>query len=327
MEKKSKISYILKSKPNSGTSTLGHPKIENDGKILLSTWTLKDTILFNYGLTKQQCVIWDYGLYCIIKVKDENSFFHNLCIQIHQSPNVTLVDVDISGRIKHNIEVLEAFDLIFSKETSDPNLKLVLSKQYDITKTFDDISSYYCNLIYKKLDAFDRKMRKLLYNTYYIVLGKNFSAEFKYYSSKGKLKRRKENAITKEPCDDNIFYMYDYSQLIDILFVDKRHTTENIEKTDWELFFQDKIPIKSAYEDISNLKIYRNKIAHCKLFSKADYKQTVKLLNKYTRAIDKAISLTYTNDFLKDFIKVFSASLEIVVKRFVDVLEKYQKDS
>ena len=101
--------------------------------------------MFNYGLTKQQCVIWDYGLYCIIKVKDENSFFHNLCIQIHQSPNVTLVDVDISGRIKHNIEVLEAFDLIFSKETSDPNLKLVLSKQYDITKTFDDISSYYCN--------------------------------------------------------------------------------------------------------------------------------------------------------------------------------------
>lgn len=315
----SKLSYIFKYKEQK-TKKVKEKQTEN---VVLSTWTFKHTLMCHLNLSKEQCTIDDSGVIFTISINDSQSCWDGVKITVHQSPRVMFLDVLVDGVQANNIGVLECFDSVLVKPnviTTYSGSEVCIVQDYDIIKTYDDVSSYYCNLLYPKLDEFDRKMRVLLYNTYYLVYGSEFAYRFNYYCHDEKLKKRGKNTDVNILCSDNIFYAYDYSQLIDILFVDKRPAPDGAEKTDWELYFADKIQFSEPKEDVEKIKDFRNKIAHCKLFSRNDYEEMVALLDKYCTAFDNAIQLTYSKDFLKEYFNTLKDSIEVLVDRIKTVL-------
>ena len=313
------LSYIFKYKEQK-TKKAKEKQTEN---IVLTTWTFKQTLMHHLNLSKEQCTIEDVGVIFTISINDVQSCWNGVKITVHQSPRVMFLDVFVDGVQANNIGVLESFDSALVKPrviTTYSGYKVCIVQDYDIIKTYDDVSSYYCNMLYPKLDEFDRKMRLLLYNTYYLVYGSDFPYRFNYYSHGEKLKKRGKNTDINVLCSDNIFYAYDYSQLIDILFVHKRPAPDGTEKTDWELYFADKIQFSEPKEDVEEIKDFRNKVAHCKLFSKNDYEKMVALLDKYCTAFDKAIQLTYSKDFLNEFFNTLKESLEVLADRIKTIL-------
>ena len=316
----SKLSYIFKYKKQ---TTKKEKQTEN---AVLITWTFKQTLLRHLNLSPEQCAIEDVGVIFTITINDAHSCWNGVKITVHQSPRVMFMDILVDGSQANNISVLESFDSALVEHkiiTTYSGQKMCIVEDYDIIKTYDDVSSYYCNMLYPKLDEFDRKMRLLLYNTYYLVYGSDYPYRFNYYSHGEKLKKRGKNTDINVLCSDNIFYAYDYSQLIDILFVHKRPAPDGTEKTDWELYFADKIQFAQSEQDIREIKQFRDKIAHCKLFSKNDYIRTASLLDEYCTALDTAIELTYSNDFLSEFFDSFKAGLEVWTERIKQIeLEK-----
>lgn len=315
----SKLSYIFKYKEQN-TKKSEEKQTEN---IVLTTWTFKQTLMHHLNLSKEQCTIEDAGVIFTISINDVQSCWNGVKITVHQSPRVMFLDVFVDGVQANNIGVLESFDSALVKPrviTTYSGCKVCIVQDYDIIKTYDDVSSYYCNMLYPKLDEFDRKMRLLLYNTYYLVYGSEFAYRFNYYCHDEKLKKRGKNTDINVLCSDKIFYAYDYSQLIDILFVHKRLAPDGTEKNDWELYFADKIQFSESEEDVKKIKDFRNKIAHCKLFSKNDYEKMVVLLDKYCTAFDKAIQLTYSKDFSNEFFNTLKESLEVLTDRIKSIL-------
>ena len=315
----SKLSYIFKYKEHV-TKKAKEKQTEN---IVLTTWTFKQTLMHHLNLSKEQCTIEDAGVIFTISINDAQSCWNGVRITVHQLPRVMFLDVFVDGVQANNIGVLESFDSALVKPkiiTTYSGCEVCIVQDYNIIKTYDDVSSYYCNLLYPKLDEFDRKMRLLLYNTYYLVYGSEFAYRFNYYCDDEKLKIRGKNTDINVFCSDNIFYAYDYSQLIDILFVHKRSAPDGTEKTDWELYFADKMQFSEPKEDVEKIKGLRNKVAHCKLFSKNDYEKMVELLDKYCAAFDKAIQLTYSKDFSNEFFNTLKENLEVLADRIKTIL-------
>ena len=302
-----KMSYILKNKIDYSE------KAEKTEKtIYLSTWTIKDTIMHQFGLVTDECEITDLGILIRILVTNSKSLWYGISICIHIIPNNTFMDVSINGDEKRSILVLQQFDSKMNEyvEISAYNGSYrCIKEEYNIIKTYDDVSSYYGRLLYPKLNEFDRKLRLLLYNTYYLAYGNDFAKKFGFFSANGRLKEKSKKNKDDRTCTDNIFYEYDYTQLIDILFGEKGSCYQNLSKSDWEIFFADKIPDLDFESDIEELKEYRNNIAHCKLITKQDYDCTTKIFDKYLNAFDRAIELTYSKDFMTNFFKSLNDSL------------------
>ncbi len=310
----SQVSYILKSKNNVNSSV---NEVENKDRqnIVLSTWTFKKALLCHLGITDEQCTIEDLGSIININIIDKTSVLNGINITVYQTPRLLLLRASITGNKKQNISLLETFDNIFYNKvyvTTYSGKQICLIDSYNVIKTYDDVSTYYCNLVYPSLNEFDRKMRLLLYNTYYLLYGDEFPQKFDYYSNAtgDKLNKRKSKDSNETKfCSDNIFYAYDYSQMIDILFGKDNNESIN-SKSDWDMFFSDKIDFPNCEEEINEIKRLRNKVAHCKLFPKSDYKRLEYLLTKYNKALDKAIELTYSKDFAKEYILSVKNTLE-----------------
>ncbi len=323
----SKITYILKNKKHDDVGLQKDVSNSNDSKdncIVLSTSTFKNIFLWYFELSKEQCLIDDLGVILNIRITDINSVWYGVCITVHQSTRVSLMTVSVSGNKRNNIHILEAFDDKIHQHTfvsTTFGKQVCFIDSYDIVKTYDDVSSYYCNLIYPLLNDFDRKMRLLLYNTYYILYGEDFSQKFDFYTdtTSDKLKRRKKQNNGTELSSDNIFYAYDYSQMIEILFEKRKIVYNDNDKSDWELYFADKIKFSTCEKDIVNIKNLRNKVAHCKLFSKKDYKELRALLLKYNKALSKAIDLTYSKDFAKEYIVSIKNAIELMSCRMKEL--------
>lgn len=318
-------SYILKRKNYLNTST-NKDKINKDKGIVLSTWTFKNTLLCQLGITEEQCTIEDLGIVLNINIIDNNSVLNGISITVHETLKILLLNVSISGETINNISLLETFDNLFHDKryiNTYSGKRLCLVDSYEIIKTYDDVSSYYCNLVYPLLNEFDRKMRLLLYNTYYVLYGDEFPKKFNYYQKAlgcRLYKKGDNNDSATKFCSDNIFYAYDYSQMIDILFRKNKNKSEN-NKSDWELFFSDKISLPTFEDDIREIKGLRNNVAHCKLFPKYDYERLKYLLTKYNNALDKAIKLTYSKDFAKEYMTSIKNALELMVSKIKELYE------
>ena len=128
-----------------------------------------------------------------------------------------------------------------------------------------------------------------------------------------------------ELSSDNLFYEYDYTQMMEMLFESRKIVRKNNDKSDWELYFAEKIKFSTSKEDIEKIKDLRNKVAHCKLFSRKDYEKLKSLLVKYNEALDKAIGLTYSNDFVKEYITSIKNTFESIsckLREMATMLEK-----
>lgn len=88
-----------------------------------------------------------------------------------------------------------------------------------------------------------------------------------------------------------------------------------VPKSDWERFFNDKIPELNVEELIEEIRKSRNNIAHCKFFYKAEYDSCNKAISCLNKAIISAIRIAENKDFLDKNKEYISNTMAGVVER------------
>ncbi|WP_277407888.1 hypothetical protein [Lacrimispora xylanisolvens] len=186
--------------------------------------------------------------------------------------------------------------------------------------------------------------RLLFFNIYILNYGREYYEKTirKEITEKAKsnirtTKRNKEEQYLKE-----YFYSLDYSDLQSILFTQNWTTVDEEEiskflkthdnlslipedvlrkfiqgigaKSDWERLFKSKVGVSSIKEDIDYIRRQRNKVAHSKLFTYEDYKESLKTLNKLEKTINEAIKYTQDKDFLDKNSELFKVNMQKIIK-------------
>ncbi len=174
---------------------------------------------------------------------------------------------------------------------------------------------YYCNKVYPKINLFERKIRQLIY----VILIKVFGTEWYRKTVNNNLKNeinRQTKGIKESDLIENALSEMTAFQLEDYLFTPNREIEGNrlideslnaeelkhkskediikdlkksYPKSLWEKFFEGKIEISNLKQDLEEIRLYRNKVAHSKYFDKNDYDKFNLILNNSIKQIDKAI--------------------------------------
>ena len=258
--------------------------------------------------------------------------------------NITYLDIIVEGKtIYQAVRCMEEIQKILLSSG-------VVNEYVDII-SYDAISEYYCNKILPKLNAFERNLRKLLFNTYII----NFESS---YYSKTLSKEFQDKVKSRIKADGNreareieqrkmFFYSLDYSDIQKMLF-EKSWTPSDEEekarflsehsdltklsdeeirnafseftsKSDWERLFSEKIKDEDIQDKISKLHQSRNNVAHFKFFDYKSYTETNNIINQLNKAVDNAIKLTEEEDFANKNNKYLGEALADAFLSFVEV--------
>lgn len=220
--------------------------------------------------------------------------------------------------------------LIECLETLDDKLNdNVLSSKYTLITTYDSISEHYTNLSYVKLNKFERLFRQLFFNIYVVNFGKEYynktiskelSSDIKAIIGAKGSDDKKQKTRMKE-----FFYSMTYEHMIRILFekswspIEQKYKEDALLKTDYqtieeikeqikliepkndfERLFKEKFTILDDFEKLLNeLRILRNKVAHCKIYRKEDYTRCNEIIDGIENQIIEANKMVYVIDFSK----------------------------
>lgn len=233
---------------------------------------------------------------------------------------------------KHKLSYLSIYtkvNSISNIESIDEKINKFMKENYIVITSYDCISEFYCNKIYKKLNNFERKLKELIFDIYTFSYGmnyydRNFSDELKQ-----KVKQSRDKSIfTDEKNIEQLkqsLYELDYNDIMKLLFTpkwllddekEKFKLIERIEKdelpsnelvdyienirpkSDWDRLFLPQIgEISNIEESIDNLRKLRNRVAHCKFFRKEHYEECLKLLNGLNKQLNKALKIVMNIDF------------------------------
>ena len=245
----------------------------------------------------------------------------------------TYLDIIVEGKTK--AQIIKCFEYI--EETL---FNSGIEDDYICVISYDAVSEYYCNKIYPKLNTLERKLRRLLYNTYIV----NFGLEY-YEQTIIRDVQNKTNAKIgkkgnkREKRNKEFFDNVDFSDIQRILFTatwneyDEKQKqrflnthsdlselsdeelrekfSEFSPKSDWERFFANKSDNTIKAEGtINDIRESRNQADHCKHFSSNNYKECVAAIKKLDRAIDQAIKITEEQDFEKKNREMLKLSTE-----------------
>lgn len=220
--------------------------------------------------------------------------------------------------------------LIECLETLDDKLNdNALSSKYTLIMTYDSISEHYTNLSYVKLNKFERLFRQLFFNIYVVNFGKEYynktiskelSSDIKAIIGAKGSDDKKQKTRMKE-----FFYSMTYEHMIRILFekswspIEQKYKEDALLKTDYqtieeikeqikliepkndfERLFKEKFTILDDFEKLLNeLRILRNKVAHCKIYRKEDYTRCNEIIDEIENQIIEANKIVYVIDFSK----------------------------
>ena len=235
---------------------------------------------------------------------------------------------------KHKLSYLSVYtkvNSISNIESIDEKINKLMKNNYIVITSYDCISEFYCNKIYKKLNNFERKLKELIFDIYTFSYGmnyydRNFSDELKQ-----KVKQMRDKSISTD--EKNIeqlkqsLYELDYNDIMKLLFTprwllddekDKFNLIEKIDndnvsseelkeyienirpKSDWDRLFLPQIgEISNIEESIDDLRKLRNRVAHCKFFRKEHYEECLELLKILNKHINKALKIVMNIDFQK----------------------------
>lgn len=260
---------------------------------------------------------------------------------------------------KHKLSYLSIYtkvNSISNIESIDEKINKLMKENYIVITSYDCISEFYCNKIYKKLNNFERKLRELIFDIYTFSYGmnyydRNFSNELKQ-KVKQKVKQSRDKSIfTDEKNIEQLkqsLYELDYNEIIKLLFTPKwllddekdkfnliekidndnvsseelKEYIENIRpKSDWDRLFLPQIgEISNIEESIDDLRKLRNRVAHCKFFRKEHYEECLKLLNELNKQINKALKIIMNIDFQELNAKYFSEDFHKALEIFQESL-------
>lgn len=273
--------------------------------------------------------------------------------------NDTEITFSIKEYSKHKLSYLSIYtkvNSISNIESIDEKINKLMKENYIVITSYDCISEFYCNKIYKKLNNFERKLRELIFDIYTFSYGmnyydRNFSDELKQ-KVKQKVKQSRDKSIfTDEKNIEQLkqsLYELDYNEIIKLLFTPKwllddekdkfnliekidndnvsseelKEYIENIRpKSDWDRLFLPQIgEISNIEESIDDLRKLRNRVAHCKFFRKEHYEECLKLLNELNKQINKALKIIMNIDFQELNAKYLSEDFHKALEIFQESL-------
>ena len=243
------------------------------------------------------------------------------------------MDIEVEGKTK--VQIIKCLEYIeetlFSSGIEDDYICVI---------SYDAVSEYYCNKIYPKLNTLERKLRRLLYNTYIVNFGLEYYEQTIIKDVKDNAKKRIGKKGNKQEKRNKVFFDYvdfgdiqrtlftatwneydekqkqkfldahpDLSELSDEVLRDK--FSEFSPKSDWKRFFAHKTDDTIMVENtINEIREFRNQVAHCKHFSSDEYKECAAAIRKLSRAIDQAIKITEEQDFEKKNREMLQLSIE-----------------
>lgn len=238
-------------------------------------------------------------------------------IKQYEKHKLSYLNINMKGNNIQNIEIV------------DEKINNIMTDNYIVITSYDIISEFYCNKIYKKLNNFERKLKELIFDIYTFSYGinyykRNFSDDLKI-----KVKRLSDKSIATDTKEveqlKQSLYELDYNDIMELLFTpkwleddekDKLDLMRKIEegklssdelidcienirpKSDWDRLFLPQIGELSDIEkSIDQLRKLRNRVAHCKFFRKEHYEECLDLLKILNKQINKALKIVMNIDF------------------------------
>lgn len=238
-------------------------------------------------------------------------------IKQYEKHKLSYLNINMKGNNIQNIEIV------------DEKINNIMTDNYIVITSYDSISEFYCNKIYKKLNNFERKLKELIFDIYTFSYGinyykRNFSDDLKI-----KVKRLSDKSIATDTKEveqlKQSLYELDYNDIMELLFTpkwleddekDKLDLMRKIEegklssdelidcienirpKSDWDRLFLPQIGELSDIEkSIDQLRKLRNRVAHCKFFRKEHYEECLDLLKILNKQINKALKIVMNIDF------------------------------
>ena len=291
---------------------------------------------------------------------DQFTYKHNLkkieisiVFELITMPDKTFLKITAENKYKTKcVTALEEVEqqLLNTKKLNDTHIVVISNSA---------TSEYYCNKIYPKLNEFERKLRQLMFNIYIYHLGKEYLKITTDQQLKNIIKKNtrtnSKNIKTKEiDRIQNAFYELTYDEIKQFLFSARwcelnekkkneflnsnpdltQLTDEELRRyiislqpqSDWDRFFAQNIlsneDIPSLYNIVHRL---RNSVAHCKLFSKDDYKNCLTITNILIKNIDEALKITEEKDFMERNISYLDQSFQINLKGIGSALKQLSK--
>lgn len=199
-------------------------------------------------------------------------------------------------------------------------------REYNIIKTYDGLSEFYSNKSIIKLNYFERKLRELIY----IIVVKSFGVgwyektikeelgkKIKKTSGKNNLSTLIESALHEMTLGDLELYLFEpyTDKNINTLIEDIENSSSYInDKTKdeilsmilkykpkclWKRFFEDiiDIDIEDIKYKLTEIRKYRNKVAHNKDFYIEDYKNCKSILDEVNEKLNIAVENLYVKEF------------------------------
>lgn len=202
------------------------------------------------------------------------------------------------------------------------------NKQYHLVLASDGLSEYFCNKAYPKYQHFERQLRHLIFKVVTKAYGNmwteaTFSKELRK-EIKEKVRTTGNNTREEVLIEESLHEMT-MAQLIDYLFhgvceldiiteLDEHYPSKKLKelsreelielleksrrKSVWNMFFVNEIDIDEPRSKLIVLKNNRNKVAHCKQFYSAEYKQTMEYIDMFIPEIESAIENATITDAL-----------------------------
>ena len=247
-----------------------------------------------------------------IKIK---SIRYRIDFKISSCNSIYYLDLSFKGRKDVCVKVFEYLNNLFTSNDR-------INEKYIPIITFDVVSEIYCNNIYPKLNNFERKLRKLMFN----VFTSRFKELYFTVSASNQIQTEVKKRIKKvkeEVRIQNYYYYIDMSMIRSILFdktwtdeeekkkekilkkdfseLNENEIKENIKelspKSNWDRFFTNKGFPDDVEELLKNINCLRNIVAHNRLMTKNQYENLLTLLNNGNKNVEKAIGITETVDF------------------------------
>ena len=145
-------------------------------------------------------------------------------IKQYEKHKLSYLNINMKGNNIQNIEIV------------DEKINNIMTDNYIVITSYDSISEFYCNKIYKKLNNFERKLKELIFDIYTFSYGinyykRNFSDDLKI-----KVKRLSDKSIATDTKEveqlKQSLYELDYNDIMELLFTPKWLEDDERDKLD-----------------------------------------------------------------------------------------------
>lgn len=276
---------------------------------------------------------------CTVTVSKQNVY---LKAAVSRVVGTTFLDVSVNA--KTVVQCVKTMEYVHSKVIAES-----FTQDYIPIVSYDAVSEYFCNKAFPLLNALERNLRKLLFNTYIVHFGKEYYQITISEDIQKKAKQLISNKGGKSAVEirrlQEFFYSLEYVDIESMLFTPrwtpleeerKRRLLEKNEdltklsdqelreeiskiqpRSDWERFFSQKVALTDVDTMLNGLRISRNTVAHVKFFSRDDYNTCKVLIEALNEAIIEAIRITEDKEFIEK-------NEEYLRNSVAEVLEKVQ---